>query len=77
MVAWPLSVPGSAIFAGDFDGNGVVLSADVLAINVIANGAKADQDRSDVDGNGFKLQADVLLANANQPSATPAKPTGH
>ena len=62
---------------GDFDGNGVVLSADVLAINVIANGAKADQDRSDVDGNGFKLQADVLLANANQPSATPAKPTGH
>lgn len=62
---------------GDFNGDKVVLNADVLAINAAANGARPDQARDDIDGNGFKVQADVLSANSMVTSGPVAKPTGH
>jgi len=66
-----------AVQLGDQNGNGFTQNNDVLAINAAPNSPQPDNSRLDVDGNGFKNTADVLLANASQPSALPAKPTGH
>ena len=80
----PTDWPGVAPFRvnvftllGDFDVNGTVLAADVLAINSMANGRRPQGARDDINGDGFKTQADVLILNAHVGTAMPPKPSGH
>ncbi len=62
---------------GDEDGNGRVLSSDVVNINSSISFTLVTDSRRDIDGNNRVLSADVVDANGRIQFATVPKPTGH